>query len=181
MVQAAPQRQRSLPIQGLAGQGLILARHVCVGMQVAGKPGEQTGKGVTMFLTKFWFKADAVVSAESKADAWRLVAELASHNAEGYSTLGGFVSGGMSIEQNGKHLIEPAAMTGPAEEALVTLYHKKVIEQGERLALEEVPDPVYSMMIGFAIAQHLVAEDAKKLAQRLYRGHKEEGDQQAKG
>jgi len=38
-------------------------------------------------------------------------------------------------------------MTGPAEDALVTLYHKKVIEQGEQLALDEVPDPVYSMMI----------------------------------
>ena len=134
-----------------------------------------------MFQTKFWFKADAVVSAESKADAWRRVAQLATHNAEGNSTLGGFVSGGMSMEQNGKHLIEPAAMTGPAEEALVTLYHKKVIEQGERLALEENPDPVYSMMIGFAIAHDLVPDDARKLAQRLYRGLRVAGDQQAKG
>jgi hypothetical protein len=134
-----------------------------------------------MFQTKFWFKADAVVSAESKADAWRRVAQLAAHDAEGHSSIGGFVSGGMSMQQNGKHLIEPAAMTGAAEEALVALYHKKVIEQGERLALEEVPDPVYSMMIGFAIAHDLVAEDAKKLAQRLYHGHGEAGDQQAKG
>jgi len=47
----------------------------------------------------------------------------------------------MSIQQNGNHLIGPTAMTGPAEDALVTLYHKKVIEQGEQLALDEVPDP----------------------------------------
>jgi hypothetical protein len=91
------------------------------------------------FQTKFWFKADAVISADSKAHAWRRVAQLATHDAEGHPTIGGFVSGGMSIEQNGKHLIEPAAMTGPAEDALVALYHKKVIEQGERLALDEVP------------------------------------------
>jgi hypothetical protein len=87
----------------------------------------------------------------------------------------------MSMGQNGKHLIEPAAMTGAAEDALVALYHKKVIEQGERLALDEIPDPVYSMMIGFAIAHDLAAEDAKKLAQRLYHGQREAGDQQAKG
>ena len=132
------------------------------------------------FQTKFWFKADAVISADSKAGAWRRVAQMAAHDAEGHPTAAGFLSGGMSMEQNGKHLIQPAAMTGAAEDALVALYHKKVIEQGERLALDEVPDPIYSMMIGFAIAHDLVAEDAKKLAQRLYHGQREAGDQQAK-
>jgi len=70
-------------------------------------------------------------------------------------------------------------MTGPAEDALVTLYHKKVIEQGEQLTLDEIPDPVYSMMIGFAIAHDLSVPDARKLAQRLYHGKKE--DKEARG
>jgi hypothetical protein len=132
------------------------------------------------FQTKFWFKADAVISAASKADAWRRVAQLANNDAEGHPAPGGFLAGGMSIESNGQHLAGPRTMTGAAEDALVALYHKKVIEQGDRLALEEVPDPVYSMMIGFAIAHDLLAEDAKKLAQRLYHGQLEAGDQQAK-
>ena len=72
-------------------------------------------------------------------------------------------------------------MTEIAEEALVTLYHKKVIEQGDQLTLDEVPDPVYSMMIGFAIAHDLRAEDARKLAQRLYHGRREADAQQAEG
>ena len=130
--------------------------------------------------TKFWFRADAVISAQSKHDAWRQIAQIATHEAEGSQPTGAFLAGGMSIQQNGNHLIGPTSMTGPAEEALVTLYHKKVIEQGEQLALDEVPDPVYSMMIGFAIAHDLSARDAKKLAQRLYHG-KEAGDQQARG
>jgi hypothetical protein len=82
-------------------------------------------------------QADAVISADSKAHAWRRVAQLAAHDAEGHPT-------------------------------------------SERLALDEIPDPVYSMMIGFAIAHDLLADDAKKLAQRLYHGQRE-GDQQAKG
>jgi hypothetical protein len=133
------------------------------------------------FQTKFWFKADAVISAESKADAWRRVAQMATNDAEGHPTPAGFLAGGMSMEQNGRHLRAPAAMTGAAEAALVALYHRKVIEQGEQLALDEVPDPIYSMMIGFAIAHDLLADDAKKLAQRLYHGQGEASDQQAKG
>jgi hypothetical protein len=93
------------------------------------------------FQTKFWFKADAVISADSKADAWRRVAQLAAHDAEGDPTTGGFLSGGMSMQQNGKHLTEPAAMTGAAEDALVALYHRKVIEQGERLDWTRSPIP----------------------------------------
>jgi hypothetical protein len=131
------------------------------------------------FHTKFWFKADAVISAESKADAWRRVALLASNDADGYPAPGGFLSGGMFIEQIGKHLSEPTTMTGAAEDALVALYHKKLIEQGEDLVLDEVPDPVYSMMIGFAIAHDLRADDAKKLAQRLYHGDAAAGGLQA--
>ena len=130
--------------------------------------------------TKFWFRADAVVSAQSKHDAWRQVAQIAGHEAEGSQPAGAFLAGGMSLEQNGNHLTGPATMTGPAEDALVALYHKKVIEQGEQLALDEVPDPVYSMMIGFAIAHDLSVRDARKLAQRLYHG-KEADDKQARG
>ena len=131
--------------------------------------------------TKFWFRADAVVSAQSKHDAWRQIAQIATQEAEGSQPTGGFLAGGMSMQQNGNHLAGPTSMTGPAEDALVTLYHKKVIEQGEQLALDEVPDPVYSMMIGFAIAHDLTARDAQKLAQRLYHGQNEAGDQQARG
>ena len=130
---------------------------------------------------KFWFRADAVVSAQSKQDAWRQIAQIATHEAEGSQPSGAFLAGGMSMQQNGNHLVGPANMTGPAEDALVTLYHKKVIEQGEQLILDEVPDPVYSMMIGFAIAHDLNVPDARKLAQRLYHGQKEAGDQQARG
>jgi hypothetical protein len=133
------------------------------------------------FQTKFWFKADAVISAQLKADAWRRIAQLANNEAEGHPTPTGFLAGGMSVEANGQHLTGPAAMTGIAEDALVALYHKKVIEQGDRLTLDEVPDPVYSMMIGFAIAHDLRAEDAKKLAQRLYHGQGEAGERQADG
>jgi hypothetical protein len=132
--------------------------------------------------TKFWFRADAVISAQSKDDAWRQIAQLATMEAErGYRVPGAFLAGGMSMEQNGHHLIEPTAMTGPAEDALVTLYHKKVIEQGEELVLDEVPDPVYSMMIGFAIAHDLSVADAKKLAQRLYHGQGDLGAARAGG
>ena len=130
--------------------------------------------------TKFWFRADAVVSAQSKHDAWLQIAHIATHEADGSQPSGAFLAGGMSIQQNGNHLVGPTRMTGPAEEALVALYHKKVIEQGEQLTLDEVPDPAYSMMIGFAIAHDLSAQDAKKLAQRLYHGQKA-GDQQARG
>ena len=130
---------------------------------------------------KFWFRADAVVSAQSKHDAWQQIAQIAAHEAEGSQPTGGFLAGGMSMQQNGDHLVGHTSMTGAAEDALVTLYHKKVIEQGEQLALDEVPDPVYSMMIGFAIAHDLSARDAKKLAQRLYHGEKQAGDQQARG
>jgi hypothetical protein len=105
-----------------------------------------------LLQTKFLFKADAVISAESKADAWRRIAQLANNAADGHPDLGAFLSGGMSMEPDGQHLSGPRTMTGPAEDALVAVYHKKVIEQGERLALDEVPDPLYSMMIGFAIA-----------------------------
>jgi hypothetical protein len=133
------------------------------------------------FQTKFWFRADAVISAESKADAWRRIAQLANNDADGHPTPAGFLAGGMSVEADGQHLTGPATMTGTAEDALVALYHKKVIEQGERLTLDEIPDPVYSMMIGFAIAHDLRAEDAKKLAQRLYHGQEEAGDQKANG
>jgi len=87
----------------------------------------------------------------------------------------------MSMEQNGHHLAGPATLTGPAEEALVALYHKKVIDQGEQLTLDELPDPVYSMMIGFAIAHDLSIADAKKLAQRLYHGQMEAGNRRAGG
>ena len=132
--------------------------------------------------TKFWFRADAVISAQSKADAWRQVAQLATMEAEGsYRAPGAFLAGGMSLEQNGHHLTEPVTLTGPAEDALVTLYHKKVIDQGEQLALGELPDPVYSMMIGFAIAHDLSVADAKKLAQRLYHGQSDVGDLRARG
>ena len=134
-----------------------------------------------LLQTKFWFKADAVVSAEAKADAWRRIAQLANNAADGHPDPGAFLSGGMALEANGQHLSGPRVMTGHAEEALVALYHKKVIEQGERLALDEVPDPLYSMMIGFAIAHDLRAEDAHKLAQRLYQGQRETRDEQAKG
>ena len=130
---------------------------------------------------KFWFRADAVVSAQSKHDAWLQIAQIATHEADGSQPSGAFLAGGMSIQQNGNHLVGPTRMTGPAEEALVTLYHKKVIEQGEQLSLDEVPDPAYSMMIGFAIAHDLSVRDAQKLAQRLYHGQKEAGDQQARG
>jgi len=129
--------------------------------------------------TKYWFRADAVVSAESTHDAWRQIAQIAGHEAEGSQLTGAFLAGGMSIQQNGHHLAGPTVMTGPAEDALVALYHKKVIEQGEQLALDEVPDPVYSMMIGFAIAHDLSVVDAKKLAQRLYHGQAD--DKQARG
>ena len=131
--------------------------------------------------TKFWFRADAVVSAQSKPHAWQQIAQIASHEAEGSQPTGAFLAGGMSMQQNGHHLTGPTNMTGPAEDALVALYHKKVIEQGEQLALDEVPDPIYSMMIGFAIAHDLNVHDAKKLAQRLYHGQKQAGDQQARG
>ena len=132
--------------------------------------------------TKFWFRADAVVSAQSKQDAWRQIAQLATMEAEqGYRAPGAFLAGGMSMEQDGHHLAGPAILTGPAEEALVTLYHKKVIDQGEQLALDELPDPVYSMMIGFAIAHDLSIADAKKLAQRLYHGQAEAGNRRAGG
>ncbi len=130
---------------------------------------------------KFWFRADAVVSAQSKHDAWRQISQIATHEAEGSQPSGGFLAGGMSMQQNGDHLVGPTNLTGPAEDALVALYHKKVIEQGEQLALDEVPDPVYSMMIGFAIAHDLTAPDAKKLAQRLYHGQQDAGNQQARG
>jgi hypothetical protein len=133
------------------------------------------------FHTKFWFKADAVISAESRTEAWLRVAQVSSNEADGHQGAGAFLSGGMSMVQNGQHLVGPVAMTEIAEEALVTLYHKKVIEQGDQLTLDEVPDPVYSMMIGFAIAHDLRAEDARKLAQRLYHGRKEAGAQQAEG
>ena len=129
--------------------------------------------------TKFWFRADAVVSAQSKHDAWQQIAQIATHEAEGSQPAGAFLAGGMSIQQNGHHLAGPAIMTGPAEDALVTLYHKKVIEQGEQLALDEVPDPIYSMMIGFAIAHDLSVPDARKLAQRLYHGKTD--DKKARG
>ena len=132
--------------------------------------------------TKFWFRADAVISAQSKEDAWRQIAQLATTEAErGYRAPGAFLAGGMSLEQNGHHLTEPATLTGPAEDALVTLYHKKVIDQGEQLALGELPDPIYSMMIGFAIAHDLSVADAKKLAQRLYHGQRDVGDLRARG
>jgi hypothetical protein len=131
---------------------------------------------------KFWFRADAVVSAQSKEDGWRQIAQLATIEAEhGYRAPGAFLAGGMSLEHDGHHLTEPAALTGPAEDALVTLYHKKLIEQGEQLALDEIPDPVYSMMIGFAIAHDLSVADARKLAQRLYHGQRDVGDLRAKG
>jgi hypothetical protein len=133
------------------------------------------------FHTKFWFKADAVISAESKADAWRRVAQLATNAAEGHPTRAGFLAGEMSVEPNGQHLTGPSRMTEIAEDTLVVMYHKKVIEQGVPLALDEIPDPVYSMMIGFAIAHDLLVDDARKLAKRLYHGHREAGDQQAKG
>ena len=130
--------------------------------------------------TKFWFRADAVISAPSQADAWRQLAKLATLEAEqGHRSPGAFLAGGMSMEQNGHHLAGPAVLTGPAEDALVALYHKKVIEQGEQLALGELPDPIYSMMIGFAIAHDLSAADAKKLAQRLYHGQTDAGGQRA--
>ena len=32
---------------------------------------------------KFWFRADAVVSAQSKHDAWQQIAQIATHEAEG--------------------------------------------------------------------------------------------------
>ena len=131
---------------------------------------------------KYWFRADAVISAQSKEGAWRQIAQLATMEAEqGYRTPGAFLAGGMSVEQDGHHLVEPAALTGPAEDALVALYHKKVIEQGEQLTLDELPDPVYSMMIGFAIAHDLSVADAKQLAQRLYHGQRDAGNLRAGG
>ena len=132
--------------------------------------------------TKFWFRADAVISAQSKQDAWGQIAQLATMESEQhYHAPGAFLAGGMSMEQNGHHLAGPATLTGPAEDALVTLYHKKVIDQGDQLALDELPDPVYSMMIGFAIAHELSIADAKKLAQRLYHGQTEAGNRRAGG
>jgi len=131
--------------------------------------------------TKFWFRADAVISAPSKHDAWLQIAQIAAHEAEDSQPPGAFLAGGWSVQQNGNHLVGPATMTGPAEDALVTLYHKKVIEQGDQLTLDEIPDPVYSMMIGFAIAHDLSVPDARKLAQRLYHGRKEAEDKEARG
>ena len=132
--------------------------------------------------TKFWFRADAVMSASSKEEAWQKLSKLALIEAEqGHRSTNAFLAGDMSMQQNGHHLAGPVDLTGPAEEALVALYHKKVIEQGEQLALDELPDPAYSMMIGFAIAHDLSAADAKKLAQRLYRGQADAGDQRAGG
>src|ERR1700704_5682168 len=88
--------------------------------------------GATMILhTKFWFRADAVVSAQSKHDAWRQIAQIATQEAEGSQPAGAFLAGEMSMQQNGTHWVGPTSMTGPAEDALVALYHKKVIEQGE--------------------------------------------------
>ncbi len=95
-----------------------------------------------LLQTKFWFKADAVISAESKADAWRRIAQFGKNAADGHPDLGAFLAGGMSMQPDGQHLSGPRTMTGPAEDALVALYHKKVIEQGEPLALDEVPDPL---------------------------------------
>src|SRR5258707_401185 len=39
--------------------------------------------------TKFWFRADAVVSAQSKQDAWRQIAQIATHEAKGSQRTGG--------------------------------------------------------------------------------------------
>jgi hypothetical protein len=142
--------------------------------------GEFQAKAATTmtFQTKFWFKADAVASAESKTDAWRRIAQLAANAAEGHPTRAGFLAGEMSVEPNGQHLTGPRRMTEAVEDLLVVMYHKKVIEQGVPLALGEIPDPVYSMMIGFAIAHDLLVDDARKLAQRLYHGNREAGDRQ---
>ena len=56
--------------------------------------------------TKFWFRADAVISAQSKDDAWRRISQLATMEADqGHRTPGAFLAGEMSMEQNGHHLI----------------------------------------------------------------------------
>jgi hypothetical protein len=125
---------------------------------------------VPEFHTKFWFKADAVVSAESSSEAWKRVAQIATNLSEGHHGVGVFHSGGMSMVPDGQHLVEPMAMNQVAEDALVALFVKNVMDQGASLELEEMPDHTYSMIIGFALAHNLRPEDAKKLAQRLYHG-----------
>lgn len=133
------------------------------------------------FHTKFWFKADAVISAESISDAWKRVSQVAENLSEGQSAIGAFHSGGMSVVPDGQHLVEPMDMTPVAEDALVSLFIRNVMDQGTALELEEIPDHTYSMMIGFALAHNLKSDDAKKLAQRLYRGKPDSEAKSEKG
>lgn len=123
------------------------------------------------FHTKFWILADAVVSAKSISDAWEKLEHICKNAIGGnIPSSKDFYSGSMSVEPDGAHLSEPAKMTEAKEHRLIVMFHDKVIKQAEHLALEEAVDPFYSMILGFALAHDLRYEDARKLAQRLYKG-----------